>query len=47
MKTVNIYKVSTLTSSREIQARSKKEAIAMFKEQLKGHISKADKITVL
>ena len=46
MKTVKIYKVSTLTSSREIQARSKKEAIEIFKSQLKGLISKSDKINV-
>lgn len=46
MKTVKTYKVSTLTSSREIQARSKKEAIEIFKNQLKGFVSKSDKIKV-
>ena len=46
MKTVKIYKVSTLTSSREIQARSKKEAIEIFKAQLKGFVSETEKIKV-
>ena len=38
--------VSTQFSSREITARSKKEAIQIFKAQLKGLISENDKITV-
>jgi hypothetical protein len=46
MKTVKIYKVSTATSSREIQARSRKEAIEIFKRQLKGYVSDTDKIKV-
>lgn len=46
MKTVKIYKVSTATSSREIQARSKNEAIGIFRRQLKGYVSDTDKIKV-
>ena len=46
MKTVKIYKVSTSTSSREIQARSKKEAIKLFKQQLGIYVTETDKITV-
>ena len=33
MKTVKIYKVSTLTSSRGIQARSKKKSIKTFSHE--------------
>lgn len=43
---VKNYSVSTDFSSRNIQARSKKEAIFLFKQQLKGLISDNDKITV-
>ena len=41
------YVVFTDFSKREIEARSKKEAIKIFKSQLKSLISKNDKITVL
>ena len=40
------YIVSTTFSSRQIQARNKKEAIQLFKQQLRGLISDNDKITV-
>ena len=40
------YIVSTTFSSRQIQARNKKEAIKLFKQQLRGLISDNDKITV-
>lgn len=43
---VKLYKVSTQFSSREINARSKSEAIQLFKAQMKGLISDSDKITV-
>ena len=46
MKT-RTYFVSTTFSSREINARNKREAISIFKEQLKGLISKNDKITII
>ena len=46
MKT-KLYKVSTDFSSREINARSKKEAICIFKSQLKGLVSENDKLTVV
>lgn len=46
MKTIKIYKVSTMYSSREIQARNKREAIRLFKQQLGVLISKSDKITI-
>ncbi len=45
MKT-KLYKVSTEFSSREINARSKKEAISIFRSELKTLISDNDKITV-
>ena len=41
------YVVSTDFSKREIQARNKKEAVSIFKFQVKGLISKNDKIKVL
>ena len=43
---VKLYKVSTQFSSREINARSKSEAIQIFKAQIKGLISGSDKIAV-
>ena len=46
MKTVKNYTVSTDFSKRNIQARSKKEAIELFKLQLGVLISANDKITV-
>jgi len=46
MKSIKQYKVSTLFSSREINARNKKEAIQIFKNQLKNFVSNDDKITV-
>jgi len=47
MKTsTKLFKVSTLTSSREINARTKKEAISIFKTQLGNYVSDSDKITV-
>ena len=47
MKTkVKLYKVSTQFSSRELNARSKKEAIQLFKAQMKTLISNSDKIVV-
>lgn len=45
-KSIKIYRVSTCFSSREIQARSAKEAVQIFKSQLKGLISSNDKINV-
>ena len=41
------YIVFTDFSKREITARNKKEAVKIFKNQLKSLISKNDKITVL
>ena len=46
MKTIKTYVMSTLTSSREIQATSKKQAVKLFKQQLKGLISDSDVITI-
>ena len=48
MKTkVRIYKVQAgMFSAREIQARNKKEAISLFKFQMRGYITKNDRITV-
>jgi hypothetical protein len=46
MKTIKIYHVSTFFSSRDIQARNKKEAIRLFKQQLGNLISDSDKITI-
>lgn len=43
---MKIYIVSTLFSTREIQARNKREAIVLFKQQLKEFVSDSDKITV-
>ena len=45
MKT-KLYKVSSAFSSREINARSKKEAISIFKKQLGNLITGNDKITI-
>lgn len=45
MKT-KLYRVSTATSVREINARNKKEAIKIFKSQVKSLISGNDKITI-
>lgn len=44
--TVKNYKASSGFSTREIQARNKKEAIEMFKFQMRGYITKNDRITV-
>lgn len=44
---VKLYRVSAACSVREINARSKKEAIEIFKKQVKGLISESDKITVI
>ena len=41
------YVVSTDFSKREIEARSKKEAVKIFKSQLKSLISKNDKIAII
>lgn len=47
MKTkVKLYKVSTQFSSREINARSEREAIQIFIAQMKTLISESDKIVV-
>ena len=46
MKAIKLYKVSTQFSSREINARSRKEAIIIFKAQMKGIISENDKLTI-
>lgn len=45
MKT-KLYKVSSAFSTREINARSKKEAIEIFKRDLKALISENDKIEI-
>lgn len=45
--TVKFYRVSAACSVREINARSKKEAIEIFKKQVKGFISDSDKIIVI
>ena len=45
MKT-KLYKVSTQFSSREINARTKKEAISIFRYQVGNLISESDKIKV-
>ena len=45
MESIKIYVVSTKFSKREIQARNKKEAKELFKNQLKGYYSN-EKITV-
>lgn len=41
-----LYKVSTYFSQREINARNKKEAINIFKSQVKNLVSHNDKIKV-
>ena len=41
-----LYKVSTDFSQREINARNKKEAINIFKSQMKNLVSHNDKIKV-
>ena len=46
MKT-KIYKVSTDFSSREIIARSKREAILIFRKELKTLVTDNDKIKVI
>ena len=46
MKTIKLYHVSTFFSSRDIQARNKKEAVKLFKQQLGNLISNSDKITI-
>lgn len=43
---IKLYKVSTYFSSRDILARNKKEAVEIFKSELKNLISKSDKIIV-
>nr|DAT27610.1 MAG TPA: hypothetical protein [Caudoviricetes sp.] len=43
---MKLYKVSTSFSHREINARNKKEAINIFKAQMKTLISSNDKIKV-
>lgn len=43
---VKNYIVSAACSKREIQARNKKEAISIFKTQVKGLISENDKIII-
>ena len=45
MKT-KLYKVSSAFSSREINARSKKEAKSIFRSQLGNLVSESDKIKV-
>lgn len=45
MKT-KLYKVSTDFSSREINARSKKEAITIFRKQLGTLVTDSDRIKV-
>ena len=44
--TIKLFKVSTIFSSREVNARSKKEAIDIFKSQMRVLVSASDKITV-
>lgn len=46
MKIIKTYHVSTFFSARDIQARNKKEAVRLFKQQLGNLISDSDKITV-
>jgi hypothetical protein len=41
-----LYKVSSAFSSREINARSKKEATEIFRKELKTLISENDKIEI-
>lgn len=41
-----LYKVSSTFSTREINARSKKEAIEIFKRDLKTLINENDKIEI-
>ena len=45
MKT-KLYKVSSAFSTREVNARNKKEAIEIFKRDLKTLISENDKIEI-
>jgi len=45
MKT-KLFKVSTLFSTREVNARNKKEAVSIFRSMLKTLVSDTDKITV-
>ena len=44
---MKIYIVSTDFSKREIQARNRKEAVSIFKSQVKGLISRNDKIAII
>ena len=44
--TIKNYTVSTAFSSRTIQARNKKEAEMLFRQQLKNLVSENDKVTV-
>lgn len=44
--TVKNYTVSTIFSTRQIQARNKKEAEMLFRQQLKSLVSDSDKVTV-
>lgn len=44
--TIKTYIVSAACSTREIQARSKKEAVQIFKNQVSAFISDNDKIKV-
>lgn len=46
MKKIKTYVVRTEFSTREIQARSKSEAVSIFRAQLKTLVSASDKITV-
>lgn len=44
---IKLYRVSAACSVREINARSEKEVIEIFKKQVKNLISENDKITVI
>lgn len=47
MKTIKFYRVSPTFSLREINDRSRKEAIAIFSSQLRNIVSDCDKIKVM
>lgn len=42
--TIKLYRVSAAASVREVNARSKKEAVEIFKKQVKGLISESGRI---
>ena len=46
MSKIRLFKVSTVFGSREVNARSKREAIEIFKSLMKTLVSDSDIITV-